>query len=45
MTSAQIDDTKSKLPDCVLNPAEREKGRMSESGYNSPYAKGVYVRT
>jgi hypothetical protein len=35
MTSGQIDDAKSILPDCALNPPEREKERMSESGQNS----------
>ncbi len=37
MTSAQIDDMKSILPDCTLNPAEREKERMSESGLPSDF--------
>ncbi len=37
MTSAQIDNTKSILPDCALNPAEREKERMSESGLPSDF--------
>jgi hypothetical protein len=45
MGLAQIDDAKSILPDCALNPAEREKEPMSATGQKrTSRAIVIYVR-
>jgi hypothetical protein len=41
MGSAQIDDAKSILPDCALNPAEREKEPMSALGHKRTFSDAL----